>query len=88
MKNTSKNELKPGAHRESPRREYRFDYTRARPNRFAGSGGSKTVVVLDPDVAKVFHSAESVNSALRAILAAVPAGRGSKRAPTPPSPSA
>ena len=89
MKSTSKNELKPAAHRESPRREYRFDYTRARPNRFAGSGGTKAVVVLlDPDVAKVFHSAESVNSALRAILAAVPAGRGSRRATTPPCPSA
>ena len=52
--------------------EYRFDYTKARPNRFAGRGASKSVVVLlDPDVAKVFKDAESVNSALRAILAVV-----------------
>jgi hypothetical protein len=56
------------------RPEYKFDYANARPNRFAGRGSSKSVVVLlDPDVAKVFKSADSVNSALRAILAAVPA---------------
>jgi len=68
MKTTSKiraEELRP---------EYKFDYVKARPNRFAGRGASKSVVVLlDADVAKVFKSADSVNSALRAILAAVPA---------------
>jgi hypothetical protein len=71
MKTISKNETKS-------RKEYRFDYTKARPNRFAGRGVSKSVVVLlDPDVAKVFKSAESVNSVLRAILAAVPRKRKS-----------
>ena len=61
---------------ETLRPEYRFDYTKARSNRFAGRGGSKSVVVLlDPDVAKVFKDAESVNSVLRAILAAVPRKR-------------
>ena len=59
------------------RPEYKFDYAKARPNRFAGQGSSKSVVVLlDPDVAEVFRSAYSVNSALRAILAAVPARLG------------
>jgi hypothetical protein len=58
------------------RPEYKFDYANAGPNRFAGRGSSKSVVVLlDPDVAEVFKSADSVNSALRAILAAVPARR-------------
>jgi len=65
------------------RSEYKFDYPKARPNRFAGRGSSKSVVVLlDPDVAKVFKSADSVNSALRAILEAVPARprhRGAKK---------
>ncbi|HSR07574.1 MAG TPA: hypothetical protein VLM42_10510 [Bryobacteraceae bacterium] len=57
----------------SLRPEYRFDYTKARPNRFAGRGAPKPVVVLlDPDVAKVFKNAESVNAVLRAIVAAVP----------------
>jgi hypothetical protein len=59
--------------------EYRLDYSKAKPNRFAGRGSAKAVVVLlDPDVAKVFKSAESVNSALRAILAAVPRKRSSR----------
>jgi hypothetical protein len=47
-KDAMANELKPGARRENPRREYRFDYTRARPNRFAvpGGGGSKRTPTL------------------------------------------
>ena len=49
------------------RREYRFDYSKARPNRFAGRGqGERLVVVLDPDIAEVFTTPESVNTVLRA----------------------
>ena len=78
MKTTSRNETRSRKASEALRPEYRFDYTKARPNRFAGRGVSKSVVVLlDPDVAKVFKSAESVNSVLRAILAAVPRKRKS-----------
>lgn len=53
--------------------EYHFDYTQARPNRFAGAceSGSR-VVLLDPDVAEVFTTNESVNSVLRALLATMP----------------
>ena len=76
MKTTSRNETTSRRASKTLRPEYRFDYTKARPNRFAGRGVSKSVVVLlDPDVAKVFKSAESVNSVLRAILAAVPRKR-------------
>jgi hypothetical protein len=72
MKATSRNETTSRKASETLRPEYRFDYTKARPDRFAGRGVSKSVVVLlDPDVAKVFKSAESVNSVLRAILAAI-----------------
>jgi len=79
MKTTSRNKTTSRRASETLRPEYRFDYTTARPNRFAGRGLSKSVVVLlDPDVAKVFRSAESVNSVLRAILAAVPRKRKSR----------
>jgi hypothetical protein len=55
------------------RSKYRFDYAKARPNRFARRARAKSVVVLlAPDVAKVFKTGESVNDALRAILKAVP----------------
>ena len=58
------------------RREYRFDYRKARPNRFAPLLKGKTVaVVLDPDVASVFRSSESVNSLLRSVIAAFPEPR-------------
>jgi hypothetical protein len=55
------------------RDEYHFDYGKALPNRFASRKRAKpTVVLLAPDVAKVFKTAGSVNEALRAILKAVP----------------
>lgn len=58
------------------RQEYRFDYAKAQPNRFAGRAFAKSVVVLlAPDVAKVFKSAESVNDALRSILKSAPRKR-------------
>jgi hypothetical protein len=53
--------------------EYRFDYRKARPNRFAArlKPGSRAVV-LDPDVAQVFTTPESVNTVLRALIATMP----------------
>lgn len=56
------------------RREYAFDYRKARPNRFAGRvDKGRLVVVLDPDIAKVFTAAESVNKVLRALISRLPA---------------
>lgn len=53
-------------------REYRFDYKKSRPNRFAPQLRRDTVVVvLDSDVAKVFRDAEQVNALLRATIAPV-----------------
>ena len=59
--------------RQEMRREYRFDYRRARPNRFAPLLKDGTLaVVLDPDVASVFGSSETVNSLLRSVIKALP----------------
>lgn len=53
--------------------EYRFDYKKAKPNRFAQKMKDETVVVLlDDDVAKVFKTTEDVNNALRALISAMP----------------
>jgi hypothetical protein len=54
--------------------EYQFDYTKAKPNRFAKKikASSPLIVVLDSDVAKVFTSADEVNKALRALISAMP----------------
>lgn len=53
--------------------EYRFDYSKSKPNRFAErmQRGS-LAVVLDPDVAQVFQDAESVNAVLRALMTTMP----------------
>lgn len=63
--------------------EYGFDYNQARPNRFAGQvDKSQVVVLLDPDIAEVFTTPESVNAVLRALIKTMPvtrAGAESKR---------
>jgi hypothetical protein len=52
--------------------EYRFDYRKAKRNRFARGGVSRVVVVLDPDIAEVFRTPESVNVVLRALMTTMP----------------
>ena len=59
--------------REAMRQEYRFDYRKSRPNRFAPLMKDRAVaIVLDPDVASVFKSSESVNALLRSVISALP----------------
>ena len=51
------------------RSAYRFDYSKVKPNRFASRmKNAPLVAVIDPDVAKVFRTAEQVNKALRALI--------------------
>lgn len=58
------------------REEYRFDYTKAKPNPFAGQRDEpRVVVVLDPDVAEVFETPDSVNEVLRALIKTMPKPR-------------
>ena len=72
MKNTSTPESDQEAGDEL-RAEYSFDYRKARPNRFAGQIDKRQVVVLlDPDVAEVFTTSESVNAILRALIEHMP----------------
>jgi len=53
--------------------EYKLDTKKAKPNRFASRlKDGPLVVIVDPDVARVFTSAEQVNKALRAIISAMP----------------
>ena len=56
--------------------EYRFDYHKAKPNRFAAQSKQRmTVVVLDDEVAQVFTTPESVNKALKTLIDIVPQSR-------------
>jgi hypothetical protein len=53
--------------------ELKYDFAKAKPNRFAGRIAKvRLVVLLDPEVSKVFTDSESVNAALRALIAALP----------------
>lgn len=55
------------------REEYSFDYSMSKPNRFAARASrGRTVVVLDPDIAEVFTTPESVNNVLRALITTMP----------------
>lgn len=70
MKKTPKRKSRKTAEMAS---EYRFDYKKAKPNRFASRMKDMPLVVaIDPDVALVFTTAEQVNTALRALISAMP----------------
>jgi hypothetical protein len=71
MKNQNPSDSVGGRNELSP--EYEFDYSQARPNRFANAmSGDVHVILLDPDVAAAFPTTESVNSALRSLIAKTP----------------
>ena len=56
--------------------EYRFDYKKAKPNRFASRMKNEPLIVMiEPDIAKVFKYSEQVNKALRALISARPEGK-------------
>ena len=68
MKNTKSVE-QTASTADDMRDEYQFDYSKAKPNRFADKiGRDQLMVVLDQDVAAVFKTPESVNQVLRAII--------------------
>ena len=70
MKKTPKNKTRKVEEMAS---EYRFDYRKAKPNRFAKRMKTEPLVVLiEPDIAKVFTTPEQVNKALRALITAMP----------------
>ena len=59
--------------------EYRFDYAKAKPNRFVDKAKPAfNEVLLDPDVARVFKTGEAVNAVLRALMVTMPGGRGAR----------
>ncbi len=55
------------------RPEYRFDYSKARPNSYAERMARQQAIILEKDIAEVFTTSEQVNKALRALIEAVPA---------------
>lgn len=61
------------------RPEYRFDYRKAKPNRFAAEavkGGF--VVLVDEDIAQVFQTPEAIKDVLRALIATMPPRKNRK----------
>jgi hypothetical protein len=79
MKKTLVRKRKP--EKDTLRSEYRFDYSKSKPNRFAAKMSEGTVaVVLEPDVAAVFKSSEVVNALLRSIISAMPSSKRIPRA--------
>jgi hypothetical protein len=54
--------------------ECRFNYRKAKPNRFAAHDETKKrmLVLLDDDVAQIFTTPEAVNKVLRALIESMP----------------
>lgn len=62
--------------------EYRFDYAKAKPNRFASHvDQTRLVVTLDADVSVVFSTPAAVNKSLRSLIAAMPTQVSPNKAP-------
>jgi hypothetical protein len=63
------------------RPHYDFDYSKSRSNRFASRPklGRVRSIVLEPDVAEVFHSSDEVNELLRSIITNLPSRRAEKK---------
>jgi len=59
------------------RPHYDFEFSKMKPNRFAGMKLSSPIY-LDDDVAEVFDSSEAVNTVLRSAIRAM-RGPGAKR---------
>jgi len=77
MRKTDKTAPEPRAGIYEMLSEYPFDYSKARPNRFAAEiAEGSLVVVLEPDIARVFETEETVKAILRAIAQAIPKARG------------
>ena len=75
LANSQAHSAKPENEPEEMLPEYKFDYKKARPNRFAGKVSCERVVVmLDADVSQVSTTPEAVNTVLRALVAALPPG--------------
>ena len=62
------------------RPEYRFDYSKARPNPYAARlKGQVVAVVLEPEVAAAFPTSDSINIALRSAMGLVPRRSGRRK---------
>ena len=80
----SKTGTSPRALAGDMRAEYHFDYRKSRPNRFASRmQGNIVAVVLEPDVAEVFDTSESVNRLLRSVISAIPDPKAGKHIRSP-----
>jgi hypothetical protein len=64
------------------RDEYVLDYSKSKPNRFAPQLKDTKVVVLQPDVARIFRSSEAVNDLLRSAITATSSSHSGKQRPT------
>ncbi len=52
--------------------EYRFDYSKAKPNPYADRAMRRKAIILEADLTEIFTTSEQVNKALRALVEAVP----------------
>ena len=61
-----------------------YDFSRARPNKYASRYKKGALVVtLDPEVARVFPTAEDVNQTLRLLARIIRTGRDRRSSKTP-----
>ena len=81
MKATKKKAGKPTS-QDKLAADYDFEYSKAKPNRFAGLPKDQMVVLLDKEISNVFRTPEEVTNALHSLIRAFPSNlrRGKKAA--------
>jgi hypothetical protein len=83
MKKATKTKSVRGKRRNREDMLKEYDFSRARPNKYASRYARNTLVVtLDPDVAAVFPGTREVNEALRALAGVMKEHRGRRLAPS------
>ncbi len=56
---------------EDLRPEYNLDYSKAKPNRFAGRIVDRVVVVLDPDISEELSPLSTISNFIRSSVSAL-----------------
>jgi hypothetical protein len=79
MKKTKENTIKANEQEEDMLSHYEFDYSQAKPNRFAAIlAEQEGYVKLDSEIQKVFKSSEEVNNFLLSIIKSYPKSKTRK----------
>ena len=72
MKHTKKSASQPTNGNDDLESNYDFDYTKAKPNKYALLPKEQMIVLLEKDITRYFRTPDEVTNALRSLIQAIP----------------